>query len=157
MRPVCLCVALCRAGGVNTRSSVLERICPNFGQRKKGGAWSKYLPEVTLPDTKHRIKIRKNRRANTLADTLLERFAFFAPCLPLCAALRNRWSSCRARQFEANLPRFWAKGKRGYWELISAIGDFDRCEKCLQVKASHQMGWRFLKSPAVRGFFSSQN
>lgn len=29
----------------------------------------------------------------------------------------------------ANLPRFWAKGKRGYWELISAKEDFVRCEK----------------------------
>ncbi|WP_275532537.1 hypothetical protein [Anaerotignum lactatifermentans] len=42
-------------------------------------------------------------------------------------------------------------------EQISAKEDFDRGEKTLQVKASHQMGWRFLKSPAVRGFFGSQN
>ena len=104
----------------------------------------------------HQKSIEVHRTENNV-ERRSKGFAFFAPRLPLCAALRNRWNSCRIRQFGANLPRFWAKGKRGYWELISAKGDFDRCEKCLQVKASHQMGWRFLKSPAVRGFFSSQN
>lgn len=79
---------------------------------------------------------------------------FFAPCLPLCAALRSKWSSCRARQFGANLPRFWAKGKRGYWELISAKGDFDRCEKCLQVKYRLRTAGKIPQIPAVRGFFA---
>lgn len=63
LRPVCPCVLLCGVGGVVTGQGSLERICPDFGRRKKGGVWSKYLPEVTLPDTKNRIKIRKNRRA----------------------------------------------------------------------------------------------
>ena len=73
-------------------------------EKEKRGIGNQYLPEGTLPDAKNRIKIRKSRRAKM--------FRFFAPCLPLCAALQNRWSSCRARQFGANLPRFWAKKKK---------------------------------------------
>lgn len=52
------------------------------------------------------------------------------------------------------MPRFWTKGKRGYWESISAKGDFDRCEKCLQVKDRHQAGQKIPQIPAVRGFFA---
>ena len=58
----------------------LERICPDFGWRKKGGVWSKYLPEVTLPDTKNRIKIRKKRRAKKVRLFLRP----VCPCVPLC-------------------------------------------------------------------------
>lgn len=53
LRPVCPCVPLCGVGGVVAGQSSLERICPDFGRRKKGGAWSKYLPEMTLPDAKN--------------------------------------------------------------------------------------------------------
>lgn len=42
-------------------------------------------------------------------------------------------------------------------KVFGAREGFDKGEKYLQVKASHQMGWRFLKSPAVRGFFGSQS
>ena len=47
------------------------------------------------------------------------------------------------------------EGKKRCLEQVSAKEGFARCEKCLQVKASHQTGWHFLKSPAVRGFFAS--
>lgn len=35
--------------------------------------------------------------------------------LPLCATLRSGWSSCRERQYKANLPQFWATEKGGVW------------------------------------------
>ena len=79
---------------------------------------------------------------------------FFAPCLPLCAALRSKWSSCRARQFGANLPRFWAQEKRRCLEQTSAKGDFVRCEKYLQVKYRLRTAGKIPQIPAVRGFFA---
>jgi hypothetical protein len=45
-------VPLCRAGGVVAGQGSLERICPDFGRRKKGGVWSKYLQGMTLTDAK---------------------------------------------------------------------------------------------------------
>lgn len=80
LRPVCPCVPLCRAGGTVAGKSSLERICHDFGRRKKGGVWSKYLPEMTLPDTKNRIKIRKKRRAKKVRLFLRP----VCPCVPLC-------------------------------------------------------------------------
>ncbi|OUN45316.1 hypothetical protein B5G26_03350 [Anaerotignum lactatifermentans] len=53
------------------------------------------------------------------------------------------------------MPRFWAKKKRGYWESISAKGDFARCEKYLQVKSRRQTTGRVPQIPAVRRFFAS--
>ncbi len=47
------------------------------------------------------------------------------------------------------------KEKRGYWELISAKGDFARCEKYLQVKSRRQTAGRVPQIPAVRRFFAS--
>ena len=52
------------------------------------------------------------------------------------------------------MPRFWAKEKRGYWKLIFAKGDFDRCEKCLQVKYRLRTAGKIPQIPAVRGFFA---
>lgn len=77
------------------------------------------------------------------------------PDLPLCAPLRSGWSSCRERQYKANLPQFWAKEKRGYWESTSAKGDFARREKYLQVKSRRQTTGRVPQIPAVRRFFAS--
>lgn len=86
-------------------------------------------------------------RSKTAART-----ALFAP---LCGVLRSRWSSCRARKFGANLPRFWATGKRGCLEQTSARGDFAKCEKYLQVKSRRQTTGRVHQIPAVRRFFAS--
>lgn len=76
------------------------------------------------------------------------------PDLPLCALLRSGWS-CRERQDKANLPRFWATGKRGCLEQTSAKRDFARCEKYLQVKSRRQTTGRVPQIPAVRRFFAS--
>ena len=40
---ICPCLPLCGAGGVVSGRGSLERICPDFGRRKKEGVWSKYL------------------------------------------------------------------------------------------------------------------
>lgn len=77
------------------------------------------------------------------------------PDLPLCAALQSSWSSCRGRQYKANLPRFWATGKRGCLEQTSAKRDFARCEKYLQVKSRRQTAGKVPQIPAVRRFFAS--
>ena len=53
MRHVCPYVPLCRAGGVVAGQGSLERICPDFGRRKKADAWSKYLQGRALPDAKN--------------------------------------------------------------------------------------------------------
>ena len=53
LRPVCPCVPLCRAGGVVAGQGSLERICPDFGRRKKEGVWSKYLQGRALTDAKN--------------------------------------------------------------------------------------------------------
>ena len=52
-RLICPCVPLCRAGGVVAGKGSLERICPDFGQRKKEGIGNQYLPKGTLPDVKN--------------------------------------------------------------------------------------------------------
>lgn len=77
------------------------------------------------------------------------------PDLPLCAALQSSWSSCRERQYKANLPRFWATEKRRGSEQTSAKGSFARCEKNLQVKSRRQTAGRVPQIPAVRRFFAS--
>jgi len=77
------------------------------------------------------------------------------PDLPLCALLRNGWSSCRERQYKANLPRFWAKEKKRCLEQVSAREGFAKCEKCLQVKSRRQTAGRVPQIPAVRRFFAS--
>ncbi len=53
MRPVCPCVPLCGTGGVVAGQGSLERICPDFGQRKKGDIGNQYLPKGTLTDAKN--------------------------------------------------------------------------------------------------------
>lgn len=77
------------------------------------------------------------------------------PDLPLCVALQSGWSSCRARQFGANLPRFWATEKRRGSEQTSAKRGFARYEKYLQVKSRRQTAGRVPQIPAVRRFFAS--
>ena len=52
------------------------------------------------------------------------------------------------------MPRFWAKGKRGCLEQISAKEDFDRGEKTLQVKYRLRTAGKIPQIPAVRGFFA---
>jgi hypothetical protein len=53
LRPVCPCVPLCGTGGVVAGQGSLERICPDFGQRKKGDIGNQYLPKGTLTDAKN--------------------------------------------------------------------------------------------------------
>lgn len=52
--PPCLppCVAFCGAGGVVAGQGSLERICPDFGRRKKADAWSRYLQGRALTEAK---------------------------------------------------------------------------------------------------------
>ena len=46
----------------------MERICPDFGRRKKGDIWSKYLPKGTLPDAKNTC--RRKADAKLPAESL---------------------------------------------------------------------------------------
>lgn len=43
----------CGAGGVVAGQGSLERICPDFGQRKKEDVGNQYLPKGTLTDAKN--------------------------------------------------------------------------------------------------------
>ena len=51
-RLICPCVPLYGAGGVVAGQGSLERICPDFGRRKKEGAWSRYPQRRTLTEAK---------------------------------------------------------------------------------------------------------
>ena len=85
-------------------------------------------------------------------------------------AWRGRWKAyvCSQAQFISvsytHLKAVWSEfapilgeGKKRMLGADICKGGLWQRRKNLQVKASHQMGWRFLKSPAVRGFFSSQS
>ena len=103
----------------------LERICPDFGQRKKEGIGNQYLPKGTLPDAKNRIKIRKSRQS--------KRFRLFlrpvCPCVPLWRAggvVAGKGS------LERICPDFGRRKKKRCLEQVSAREGFARCEKCLQ-------------------------
>lgn len=52
------------------------------------------------------------------------------------------------------MPRFWAKGKSGCLEQISAREGFDRYGKYLQVKYRLRTAGKIPQIPAVRGFFA---
>ena len=57
LHPVCPCVPLCRAGGVVAGQGSLERICPDFGRRKKADAWSRYPQGRALTDAKNTCRL----------------------------------------------------------------------------------------------------
>ena len=93
-----------------------------------------------------------HRTENNKQDEPLKGSPFFAPCLPLCAALRNRWNSCRIRQFGANLPRFWAKEKGGVWSKHLPKGTLTDAKNTCRWKADAKLPAEFLKSPQCGDF-----
>ena len=77
---------------------------PQFWAKEKGGAWSKYLPGVTLPDAKNRIKIRKSRRA--------KRFRLFCALFALVCRFVEQVEQLQGKAVWSEFAPILGKGKK---------------------------------------------
>ena len=118
---------------------------PRFWAKKKGGFESKHLPEVTLPDTKNRIKIRKNRRAKRLRLSLRP----VCPCVPLC---ETGGVVAGQGSLERICLDFGRREKEGVWSKYLQGRALTKAKNVCRRKAGAELPAASLKSPQCGDF-----